>query len=64
MPFNFSGLRAPQANRDSVFVFTEGADANIGSDDIWVGAKITAAPLTAGTCADGSAGMCSRSTRQ
>jgi prepilin-type N-terminal cleavage/methylation domain-containing protein len=55
-PYNFSGLRTPQGNRDSVFVFTEGADVNVGSDDIWVGAKITAVNLTAGTCADGSAG--------
>ena len=31
-------------------------DDKTGSDDIWVGAKITAVSLTAGTCADGSAG--------
>jgi prepilin-type N-terminal cleavage/methylation domain-containing protein len=55
-PYNFSALRAPQGNRDSVFVWTEGPDDKTGTDDLWVGAKITAVSLTAGTCADGSAG--------
>lgn len=55
-PYNFSGLRQPQGNRDSIFVWTEGPDDKTGTDDLWVGAKITNAVLTAGTCADGSAG--------
>jgi prepilin-type N-terminal cleavage/methylation domain-containing protein len=50
----FSGLRAPQAIRDSAFVFLEGANADISSDDSWLGVRIS--NVATGVCADGSTG--------
>lgn len=53
-PPSFSGLRAPQAIRDSAFVFLEGADPDISSDDGWLGVRIS--NVATGPCADGSTG--------
>ena len=53
-PFNYSGLRVPQGTRDGAFVFLEGADPNISSDDSWLQVGIT--NVTTGNCADGSSG--------
>ena len=38
----FSGYRDPQATRDGVYIFTEGADPLHASDDVWIRRTITA----------------------
>jgi prepilin-type N-terminal cleavage/methylation domain-containing protein len=45
------GIRGPDANLDSAFVFVDG-DATTRSDDAWVNGGVTS--VSAGTCADGS----------
>jgi prepilin-type N-terminal cleavage/methylation domain-containing protein len=38
---DWNGLRAPDATRDSVYVFSDGAKTEIGTDDSWLPRRIT-----------------------
>jgi len=52
----FSGYRDPVANRDSAYVFLEGADADHSTDDSWLAVPITGV-ATGNVCPGGVAGI-------
>jgi prepilin-type N-terminal cleavage/methylation domain-containing protein len=53
----FSGYRTPVANRDSAYVFIEGADADHGTDDSWLAVPITGVNTAANACPGGAASI-------